>query len=118
MTASANAVVLSRALIPLLGVIVWFLVYFDARLAYRMPRGAKRLGFQLSTVVAAILIFVLQVQIMDRLAPADAYGNYFFRFVMIEAGGGLVILFTTLLRERARSMRQKSGTSTSLGRKD
>jgi hypothetical protein len=71
-----------------------------------MPRGAKRLGCQISTLVGAILIFVLQVHVMDSLAPTDAYGDYFFSFVVIEAGGGLVVLFATLLRERSRSKRQ------------
>jgi hypothetical protein len=35
--------------------------------------------------------------------PEDAYGSYFFYFVLIECGGALVVLFTTHFRERARA---------------
>jgi len=48
-------------------------------------------------------IFILQVNLMERLTPDDAYGNYFFGFVLIECGGALVISFYTLIRERAKN---------------
>jgi len=115
MTQSVNLVMLSRVLVPLLGLVVWSLVYLNARLAYRMPRGAKRAGYQLLSILAAIFIFVLQVNIMDRLSPGDAYGDYFFGFVVIEGGGGLVVLFTTLLRERAKSRKGAPGVSSTPG---
>jgi hypothetical protein len=55
-------------------------------------------------------IFVLQVNLMDRLAPRDAHGDYFFSFIMIESGGGLLVGFCTLFRERAKSKKISSGT--------
>lgn len=51
-------------------------------------------------ILAAIFIFVLQVNVMDRLAPEGAYGSYFFGFV--------VVLFTTLLRESAKSRKERA----------
>jgi hypothetical protein len=45
MTASDNAVAHSRVLVPLLGVVVWLLIYFHAHFAYRMARGAKKRGY-------------------------------------------------------------------------
>jgi hypothetical protein len=48
---------------------------------------------------------------MEHLTPGDAYGSYFFGFVLIECGGALVVLFTTLIRERARSVEQASGAA-------
>jgi uncharacterized membrane protein YsdA (DUF1294 family) len=100
-----NNIILSRVLVPLLGLVVWVFYYLDARLAYRMPRGPKRAASQLSLVFGSVGVVILQVQLMDRLAPADAHGSYFFGFAVIECGGALVVLFTTLLRERARNMK-------------
>ena len=45
---------------------------------------------------------------MEHLTPEDAYGNYFFYFVLIECGGALVVLFSTLFRERACSIGRAS----------
>jgi hypothetical protein len=47
-------------------------------------------------------ILLLQVNLMERLTPDDAHGGYFFVFILVECGGGLVVLFHTLFRERAR----------------
>jgi hypothetical protein len=54
-------------------------------------------------VLGSVGIFVLQVNLMERLTPGDAYGNYFFSFILIECGGALIVLFYTLLRERSKS---------------
>jgi hypothetical protein len=56
---------------------------------------------------------LLQISLLDRLVPSDAYGDYFKGFVLIEGGGALVVLFTTLFRERARSRKEASGNSRS-----
>jgi hypothetical protein len=98
----AESVWTSRALILTLCLIVWSLLYLDARWAYRLARSAKRASLQLSSVLVAIVIFVLQINLMERLAPSDAYGSRFFAFILIECGGGMVVLFSTLFRERAR----------------
>jgi hypothetical protein len=108
---SANPVVLSRVLVPLLGLAVWVFFYLNARCAFRLQRGGRKTVFQLLLVLGSGAIFVLQVNMMERLTSGDAYGNYFFGFVLIECGGALVVLFTTLLRERTRSMKQTSRTA-------
>jgi hypothetical protein len=48
---------------------------------------------------------------MERLTPGDAYGGYFFLFVLFECGGALVVLFSTIFRERAKSMKAASGAT-------
>ena len=108
---SLNTIALSRVLVPLLGLVVWAFYYLNARYAYRLPRGGKRAASQLSLVFGAVVIFVLQVNLMERSSPRDAHGSYFFCFILFECGGGLVILFYTLIRERARSKggRSKGG---------
>ena len=100
MTPTTETVVLCRILVPVLGLAVWLFYYLDARFAYRMPRGMKRVGAQLSLVLGSVGIFILQVALMKRLAPDDAHGAYFRGLVLIEGGGALVVLFTTLFRER------------------
>lgn len=105
MLRSANTVVLSRVLVPILGSVVWACFFLNARYAYRLPRSMKRSTGQLLLVITSVGIFVLQVNLMERLTPNDAYGSYFFGFVLIEAGGSLVIGFYTLFRERARCAR-------------
>jgi hypothetical protein len=108
-------VIASRVLVPLLGLVIWFLIHLDARLAYRLPRGAKRFALQISTVLGAAGTFALQLELMERFSPTDAQGGYFFGFILIECGGALVVLFSTLLRERSRSMKRTSGTLNSTG---
>jgi ascorbate-specific PTS system EIIC-type component UlaA len=109
MFSSANAVALSRVLIPLLGLVVWALFYLNARCAYALPKGGKRAALQLSLVFGSVVIFILQLNLMERLTPGDAYGDYFFWFVFFECGGALVVLLSTLFRERAKSMKAASG---------
>ena len=109
MLPSVNTVVLSRVLVPLLGLVVWAFFYLNARCAYRLPRGGKRAALQLSLVFGSVGIFVLQVNLMERLTAGDAYGGYFFGFVLIECSGALVVLFSTLFRERTKSMKAASG---------
>ena len=54
-------------------------------------------------VVGSAAIFCLQVFTMESLSPEDAYGNHFFLFIVAECGGAMLILFWTLLRERAKA---------------
>jgi hypothetical protein len=110
---SSGSVLLSRALVLLLGLGVWALYYLDGQFAYRMPRGAKRTASQLTCVVGSAGIFALQVQLMEHLAPNDAHGSFFFGLIFIEAGGAIVVLFTTLLREKIRSKRTALETGNS-----
>lgn len=111
MLSSEDAVFLSRVLVPLLGLAVWGLFYLNARCAYRLPRGGKRTASQLFSVLASVGVFILQVNIMDRLSPKDARGSYLFKFIVIECCGALVLLFYTLFRERARSRKTESHTT-------
>jgi len=106
---SANTVVLSRVLIPFLCVAVWACIYFEARLTYRYPRSMRKTITQLAFVAAAACTFILQINLMEALAPHDAHSNYFFVFVLMECGVGLTLLFMTLQRERARSTRTVLG---------
>jgi len=103
MDPAGKTVILSRALILLIGLVVWALYYLDARLAYRMPRGPKRTVSQVSCVVGSVGAFALQVQLMEHFAPNDAQGSFFFGFILVEAGGAMAVLFATLVREKHRS---------------
>jgi drug/metabolite transporter (DMT)-like permease len=94
-------------LVPLLALVVWALYYLNARYAYRLPKGRKKTASQVLLVFGSVAIFVLQVNLMERLTPGDAYGSYFFGFVMIECGGALVVSFYTLFRERARARERR-----------
>lgn len=114
MIETAAAVLLSRVLVPVLGSVIWTFYYLDARLAYRMPRGMKRSAYQLALVIASVVIFILQVQLMEHLAPGDVHGDYFKGFVLIEGGGVLVVGFLTAFWERGRSKKQGSGTGGSV----
>jgi hypothetical protein len=98
---SGYNVLLSRSSVVLLMALVWGLCFLDARLAYRSFSGRKLL--QLLTVLGGAAIFCLQVFTMESLSPEDAYGNHFFLFIVAECGGAMVILFWTLLRERAKA---------------
>ena len=98
-------VAVSRILVLILGLLVWCCFYLDGWLAYRLPRGSRRTLSQLAAVgVGACLVFT-QIQIMEHLAPLDAQGNFFFGFVIIEFGGGIAVLFWTLLRGRRKAMK-------------
>jgi hypothetical protein len=79
-----------------MGAVYFRLIYLNARCAYRLPRSGKKMAYQLSLVFGSFAIFLLQV----RLMPDDAGHNNFLFLTMIEAGGGLVILFSTLIREK------------------
>ncbi len=105
MLPSGTTVVLSRILVTLLGLAVWFFYYQEARLAYRHPRGTKKSALQLSFVFGSVGVVILQIKLMERLTPMDARGSYFLGFILIECGGALVVLFSTLLRERAKSIK-------------
>ena len=108
-----SSVVGSRGLVPVLGLLIWAFFYFNGLCAYRLPRGWKRAISQLFLVLASASIFVLQVNLLESLAPEDAYGNYFIGLVLIESAGALVVLFCTLIRERAKSVRKASGATSS-----
>jgi hypothetical protein len=98
-------VTLSRFLIFILGLLVWCCFYLDGWLAYRLPRGSRRTFSQLMAVAVGVCLVITQIQIMEHLAPNDAQGNFFFGFVMIEFGGGIVVLFWTLFRGRRRALK-------------
>jgi hypothetical protein len=98
-------VILSRILVPLLGILVWTFFYLNAVCAYRLARGTRRTASMLALVFGSMGILFLQVTLMEHLSPGDAHSHYFDGLVMVEWGGALVVLFSTLLREKARSKR-------------
>ena len=104
-----NPVVLSRVLIPSLGLVILALYYLLAKCAYSIQR--RPLGFlvRISITLGIFGIFALQVNLMDWLSPGDRHGLYFHYFILIECGGSLVVLFWRLFRERAKSLRKSSG---------
>jgi len=106
MLSAGNTVVLSRVLVPLLDLVVWILFYLNALCAYRRAKGGQKIATQLGLVLGAVAIVVLQMNLMEHLTPGDAYGGYFFNFVMIECGGTLIVMFGTLFLERERSKRK------------
>jgi len=61
---------LSRVLIPLFGLLVWFLFYLNVRCVYRLPKSGRKTVTQLSLILAAVGIFVVQVNLMNYLAPS------------------------------------------------
>ena len=107
MTTPSATVLLSRTIVAFLCAIIWMLLYLNARAAYRVPTDKWTNAIRILRIGAAVVIFILQVNVMERLSPGDAYGGAFFCFVLIEAGGGLVVLFTTLIRARSRSLKRK-----------
>ena len=80
MLSSGNAVLLSRVLVPLLGLVVWGFFYLNARCAYRLPRGGERTASQLSLVFGSAGIVVLQVKLMGRVTPGGRLRQLFFQF--------------------------------------
>lgn len=97
-----NSVLVSRLLVPSLGLFVWAFYYVNGRLAYR-PRSARKMATQLSLVFGSVCVCIAQVCLMGRLAPQDATLSYFSYFVFIEGGGALAVLSVALIRERARN---------------
>ena len=81
---------------------VWCLLYLEAFYAYRIRPGLRKLIIQLSLLLAAFGVFIFQVNLIDRLQPIHNHGKYFFFFVLVQCGGGIIVTFYTLLRERAR----------------
>ena len=86
----------------LLGLIMWLLLYLNALCSYRLARGVRKTVIQLSMIFCAAALFVLQINVMNHLAPLDSRSNHFFVFVLVECVGGLAIMFRTLLIERAK----------------
>lgn len=113
MLSPKDAVALSRILVPVLGTLVWGAFYLRAKLAYARLSGWKKYASQIGLVLGAVGVFVLQVELMDRLAPTDARGIYFHAFIFIEVGGGLILGFYALYRESVRSAKRSSGGSSS-----
>lgn len=52
-------------------------------------------------MIGDLLSFELHIWLI-RVAVI-AYGNHFFLFIVAECGGAMLILFWTLLRERAKA---------------
>jgi hypothetical protein len=101
------SVLVSRSVVVILMALVWGLYFLNARLAYKsFPR--RRL-LQLGTVVATVAIFCIQVFTMNCLSPEDASGNHFFIFIVAECGGAMLVLFSTLVRERGKARSHPSG---------
>jgi hypothetical protein len=112
MPETTNSVLLSRLLVPILGLLVWGIYYLNGRLAFK-PQTAKMIATRLSWTVGSVFIFMAQMNVMVRFAPSDAYGSYFAGFILIESGGALVVLFSTLLYGRVRR-RQHLQTASAL----
>ena len=98
---SAYTRAVSRSVVVLLMALVWGLYFLNARLAYSRFSGRRML--QLLTVVGSAVVFCLQVFTLESLSPEDANGSHFFVFILADAGGALVVLFWTLIRERAKA---------------
>lgn len=103
MAHSTSSPFVCRAIVLCLMLLVWFLFFLNARYAY-IPGGEKK-AVRFSLVLGSAAVFFLQVFAMKRLNPEDAYGNHFFIFVLTECGGAITILFWTLLRERAKLLK-------------
>ena len=90
-----------RTIVVCLMLLVWFANFLNGRYAYS-PGGTKKV-LRFLLVVGCAAVFFLQVLVMERLNPEDAYGMHFFTFMVTECGGGIVVLFWTGLRARARA---------------
>jgi hypothetical protein len=84
----------------LLCLVVWTFLHVDARLAFPAGRSRKRLAVRTALEIGAALIFSFQVSLMELLAPQDAYGSHFLMFTLGECGGGILVLFLTLMQTR------------------
>jgi hypothetical protein len=102
-----NHVLVSRVLVPLLGPVIWSLLYLLFKLAYRSGSWQKILS-QILLITGICSLFLLQVELMVQFAPEDVHSNYFPAFLLIEGVICLGTMLYTLFRERARSL--KSGT--------
>jgi hypothetical protein len=103
MISSDNAVTLSRVLVPLSCLVVWGLSFQNARCAYRLQKGWKKAMTQLSLLFGAVAVCALQVYWISCFMLEDDFGQYLPKFIIVEWGGALVVLFYTLLRERSKS---------------
>lgn len=99
-------ILLCRVLVAVLGLVVWAFYYLNARCAYRLPRSWKKATAQFSLVIGSVAVFALQVHVLERWTPEDAYGSFFTAFVVVESGGALAVLFYTLFRERTRASKR------------
>ncbi len=97
------SVLLCRFVIFALMLVIWRLSYVNARSINGMPTGKKKITLRIGTTFAQSAYLVLHVTYMERFAPDDAYGNSFFLFVLVEAGGAIGMMFYVLLRDRARA---------------
>jgi len=97
-------VVVNSFLEVALGLIVWSLLYMNARCAYRVPGSLMKTTTELALVCGAAGAFVLQVLLMNKMLPDDSRRGHFFIFVLIECGGGIAITLITLLVERSKSI--------------
>ena len=58
MIPTADTTLLSRIIVPLMGTVVWKFYNLSARLAYRMPRGLRRYGYQLALLFGSVAMFI------------------------------------------------------------
>ena len=100
-----SADVLSRILFLLFGLIIWALYYLNARYTYRLQMGPGKTKTQLVLLLSSVGIFILQVSLLGRLVPGSVYRDKLKGLILVDAGGALVVGLTTLLWERARSMK-------------
>jgi hypothetical protein len=102
-----NMRLISRVVIPFLVLVEWFLVGLLPWVAYRFREKTFARNVQVLLLNCGIAaVFILQVHLIDQfLPPEESHGTYFHCFVIIEAGGALVLGFYRLFRERARSRR-------------
>jgi hypothetical protein len=94
-------ILLCRFVVFLLMLVIWRLFYENARSIYGMPTGKKKIALRISTTFASVILFALQVWVMQRFSPNDAYGNSFFLLVLVEAGGAIAMFFYVVLKDRA-----------------
>ena len=100
-----SADVLSRIIFLVFGLLIWAMYYLNARYTYRLQVGPGKTKTQLVLLLGSVGIFVLQVSLLGRLVPGSVFGDKLKGLVLIDAGGALVVGLSTLLWERARSMR-------------
>ena len=109
MYSSGSEEITSWVIIPFLGLIVWGCVCLLPWCAYRFPTKSWQKNVSLLLLDFVIFgVFVLQVHLINLFLPPEKShgGIYFHCFILIEAVGGLVLMFYRGSRERAKCRRE------------
>lgn len=88
--------------------LIWALFWLDARLAYRPIGRNQRIVAQICLVGISIGVFAVQIKAMEYLNRGYLPPNIFDTLILADWGGALLVLFWTILSERARNRKLRN----------